>query len=295
MINQRGWVLWLLLAIACGGKSRAEGHATGSAGDTGASAGNANGGATSTGNAGAGNAGAGNASAGNAGSCPDNSAEPSEGAACPAPGMSCPGYGTLSCPLTAVCSADSKWQINCPSTMPFGPCTCPHHDYGRAPDEHRTAAVDCSHTRAASLTTPNGAAFPNGECSQDSDCVNSALGENGRCVQRGPLPGYTCSYDACFTDSACEKGSVCQCREPADGVDPNYCTTPSTCRVDADCGDNGYCSPSQAHEWCGTFYACHTPHDDCLNDSDCGPDTHCDFDMNAKHWVCANLCGAVPP
>ena len=302
MMNQRGWVLWVFLAVACGGKSRADGSSTSGAGDTGAGAGNASGGAPSTDSSGAGNAGAGNASAGNAGSCPDNSSEPVEGAACPAPGMSCPGYGALSCPLTAVCSAESKWRINCPSTMMFGPCSCPHHDYGRAPNEHRRAAIGCSHTRAASITTPGancltldgGSTCPNSECSQDSDCVNSALGDNGRCVQRGPLPGSTCSYDTCFADSACAAGSVCQCREPSDSVDANYCTTPSTCRIDADCGDSGYCSPSQSHEWCGTFYACHTPNDECLNDSDCGTGMRCDFDTNARHWVCGNLCGPVP-
>ena len=27
---------------------------------------------------------------------------------------------------------------------------------------------------------------------------------------------------------------------------------------------------------------CHTPSDECLNDNDCGPNTHCDFDTKAK-------------
>ncbi|MEI9937329.1 MAG: hypothetical protein WDO69_08890 [Pseudomonadota bacterium] len=294
MMKRHGWVLWVFLAVACGGKARGDGSSIGGAEQTGAGGDNANGGAATTGNSGAGNS-----TAGNAGSCPDNlpSAEPSEGAACPTPGVSCSGYGSLSCPLTAVCGPDSKWQINCPSAMAFGPCSCPHHDYGRAPNEHRATAPSCSHTRAASIPVPddNCPLCPNSECNRDSDCADSALGSNGRCVQRGPLPGYTCSYDTCFTDSACAKGSVCQCREPAGGVDANYCTTPSNCRVDADCGKDGYCSPSQSHEWCGTFYACHTPNDECASDSDCGTDTHCDFDTDAMHWVCGNLCGAVPP
>jgi len=109
------------------------------------------------------------------------------------------------------------------------------------------------------------------------------------------VPGYTCSYDTCFTDADCEAGAVCRCRENPDGDEANYCTHASNCRVDADCGPNGYCSPSQAHEWCATFYACHTPSDECTNDADCGPNTHCDFDSDAKHWVCANRCGPVPP
>ena len=131
----------------------------------------------------------------------------------------------------------------------------------------------------------DGGSGPNGECSRDADCVNSALGENGRCLQLGPLPGYTCSYDTCFADSTCAKDSVCQCRNPATGAYGNYCTAHSNCRIDADCGSNGYCSPSQSH----------TPDDECLNDTDCAAGTHCDFDVNEKHWVCGNWCGPVPP
>ena len=295
MMRQVSWVLSILLAVACGGRSRVDGNATGGSGDTRAGAANASGGASGAGSSGAGSSGAGSSGAGNTGSCPDS--EPSEGASCPSPGVSCNAYGSLSCPETALCSADSKWRINCPGGSMLGACSCPHHDYGHPPNEHRATAVECSHTRAASLPTPNGncggATCPNSDCSQDSDCVDGAQGTNGRCLQRGPLAGLTCSYDACFADTACVNGSVCQCREPLDGVEPNYCTA-GNCRIDADCGMNGYCSPSQAHEWCSTFYACHTPNDECTNDSDCGADTHCDFAMTEKRWVCANLCGPVP-
>jgi len=284
------WILSVFLAVACGGKSRGDGSSTSRGGGTATVAGSSSGGAASTSNAGTGNA-----SAGNGGSCPHSKPAPDEGSACPTPGLSCPGYGTLSCPLTAVCGLDSKWQINCPSTMIFGPCSCPHHDFGRVPNEHRATASSCSHARAPGLEAADGSTLPNSECSKDADCMNAALGDNGRCVQSSPVPGHVCSYDACFEDSACANGSVCQCRQPTDGVAANYCTPTSNCRIDADCGDNGYCSPSQSHEWCGTFYACHTPNDECLNDNDCGTNLHCDFDDNAKHWVCANLCGPVPP
>jgi len=279
MIKNGAWVLWVFLAVACGGKSHVDAPSTGAAG------------------AGAGNAGAGNASAGNAGSCPESRPDsgPNEGEACSTPGVVCTGYGSLSCPLRAVCSPDSQWQIHCSSDRLFGPCSCPHPDPGPAPKEHRATAIRCSHTRGASLTRPNGSPFPNDECKQDSDCVDASLGDNGRCVQRGPIPGYTCSYDTCFEDSACAEGSVCQCRESPDSVQANYCAAPSTCRIDADCGENGYCSPSQSHEWCGAFYACHTSNDECTNDGDCDNYTHCDFDPSAKHWRCDNLCGALPP
>ncbi len=257
----------------------------------------------SGGTAGANTGGAGNAGTGSAEGCPDASSQPAEGAECPSPGLSCAGYGTLSCPLTAVCSAASTWQINCRSTMAFGPCACPQHDFGHVPSEHRATPVSCSHVRAPSLTLPSstcsgsgGSVCPNDECNQDSDCADGAQGESGRCVPRGRSPvGLTCSYDKCFDDSDCANNAVCLCRDPSDGVGANYCAPPGTCRVDSDCSENDYCSPSQAHEWCGPFYACHTPNDECVNDEDCGTNTHCDFDVNSMHWVCGNLCGPSPP
>ncbi|MES1179162.1 MAG: Dickkopf N-terminal cysteine-rich domain-containing protein [Myxococcales bacterium] len=296
MMHRGGWIFCALLLVACGGRSRNE-EGTASAG----------GGSSSTGSGGAGSGGAGSggasaARAGSAGSCPDDSAEPSEGAACPAPGLSCPGYGNLACPLTAVCNASSSWEVHCSSMMLFGPCSCPHPDPDRVPKEHRAAALTCSHTRAPNIepgesgcVTSDGSPCPNSQCNHDSDCTDATQGANGRCVETGPIFGFSCSYDTCFADADCGNGSVCQCREPADSVTANYCTAPLDCRVDGDCGVHGYCSPSQAHEWCGTFYACHTLDDECTDDSDCGSGTHCDFDRNAHHWVCGNLCGAVPP
>jgi hypothetical protein len=184
--------------------------------------------------------------------------------------------------------------------MIFGPCSCPHPISARVPTDHRAAPLPaCSHSRAASPTSPDGTCAtadagicPGSQCSQDSQCLS---GTNGRCLQSGPIPGLACDYDTCFSDSDCALGSVCQCRGPSDGLNANYCTKQSNCQVDADCGVNGYCSPSQAHEWCRTFYACHTPDDQCLNDSDCPAGTHCDYDEAAKHWVCDNRCGPVPP
>ena len=31
------------------------------------------------------------------------------------------------------------------------------------------------------------------------------------------------------------------------------------------------------------------PNDECVNDKACGSATHCDFDVNAKHWRCGDL------
>ncbi|MEP7051162.1 MAG: Dickkopf N-terminal cysteine-rich domain-containing protein [Pseudomonadota bacterium] len=113
------------------------------------------------------------------------------------------------------------------------------------------------------------------------------------------MPGFggtsACNYDECFTDSDCGQGSVCQCRDPADGNEANYCTKVNGCVTDADCGADGYCSPSQAHEWCSAFYVCHSAQDECLNDGDCAQEVHCDFDAGLQHWACGNGCGGPPP
>ena len=75
---------------------------------------------------------------------------------------------------------------------------------------------------------------------------------------------------------------------------PNYCVSGSDCRVDADCGPGGFCSPSQFDQWCGPTYHCHRPSDICIDDSDC-IGTGCNFDSQSGHWSCGGDCGPVPP
>ncbi|HKU40744.1 MAG TPA: hypothetical protein VJR89_21435, partial [Polyangiales bacterium] len=53
--------------------------------------------------------------------------------------------------------------------------------------------------------------------------------------------------------------------------DNNRCLA-GNCRVDADCGQSGYCSPSFGS--CGSLdgvvaYYCHTCQDECIDDEDC--------------------------
>jgi hypothetical protein len=65
------------------------------------------------------------------------------------------------------------------------------------------------------------------------------------------------------------------------------------CQIDADCGDGGYCSPTQGD--CGSYsgiigYYCHTPADTCVNDSECsdperGPG-YCMYRPELGHWQC---------
>ncbi|HEY2902752.1 MAG TPA: hypothetical protein VGL59_19380, partial [Polyangia bacterium] len=62
--------------------------------------------------------------------------------------------------------------------------------------------------------------------------------------------------------------------------------------VDADCGGNGYCSPT-VDFGCGQFigvvgYYCHTGEDTCTNDADCtnsgGGD--CRYNPAVGNWSC---------
>jgi hypothetical protein len=87
----------------------------------------------------------------------------------------------------------------------------------------------------------------------------------------------------------------CSCRESATSSSANFCISGSHCAVDADCGPNGYCSPSTFHGWCGsTLYFCHTPCDTCADDNDCLAGTWCNY--VGGRWACnGDNCGPAPP
>jgi hypothetical protein len=71
------------------------------------------------------------------------------------------------------------------------------------------------------------------------------------------------------------------------------------CRVDADCGAGGYCSPAENTSSCGNLlgYYCHTASDQCLDDTDCtggGAGAQvCTYVSSAGNWQCKTegLCG----
>jgi hypothetical protein len=132
-------------------------------------------------------------------------------------------------------------------------------------------------------------------CLADSDCT---AGSNGRCDSAfRNIYSCVCSYDTCTTDADCAQlGGPCQCRPEAQTAGQgiaapmttatNFCLG-GNCRVDADCGPGGYCSPSFGS--CGAFggvvgYYCHTAHDKCIDDADCSID--CRFDPMTNVWAC---------
>lgn len=180
----------------------------------------------------------------------------------------------------------------------------------RVPQKHRASSSVCPSERGASGADAgqcDDAGFC--ECSRDADCT---AGSNGRCEFA------RCYYDDCFSDSDCPNNRVCQCRGSASDLWPNTCETTGNCRVDADCGPGGYCSPSHVGDRCvclsavlcsdashcspgpcvcgdscGHGYYCHTTSDTCIDDNDCKTGGTCSYDTLSQHFQCAS-CWPVP-
>ena len=133
---------------------------------------------------------------------------------------------------------------------------------------------------------------------QYADCTQ---GTNGRCLPpQGNIAGDFCSYDECATDAECTGGAVCLCGASlgtvgTDGTPTrtgNRCVK-SGCRLDADCGAGGFCSPTY-DTFCGPRngvqgYDCHTPNDECTNDDQCteGGAGYCAFQPTLGRWKCS--------
>lgn len=138
------------------------------------------------------------------------------------------------------------------------------------------------------LTYPEPFENQSGEgCESHDDCTE---GRNGRC---SPMRfGFECTYDDCLSDSDCPPDHLCECEAATTWTDRNACL-PGNCRVDSDCGDGGFCSPTFGS--CGSYsdvigYYCRTPDDECLNDSECvdeqGFPGYCMYEPQVAHWIC---------
>ncbi|MDB4981872.1 MAG: hypothetical protein JWM82_2624, partial [Myxococcales bacterium] len=130
------------------------------------------------------------------------------------------------------------------------------------------------------------------------------VGLRGRCLQgSGPACNTSCSYDQCATDADCPGNTPCSCRSSDSETAPNLCLSGGNCRIDADCGEGGYCSRSVPSDRCnghflfcevkcGTGYFCHTSKDTCANDTDCGGG-FCGYDLDSQSWACiAGACSS---
>jgi len=160
------------------------------------------------------------------------------------------------------------------------------------PVNHRPSDAQCMTTAPAGDCSFNN---PGASCHSDADC--SEAGPNGRCVVPNGPPTCFCTSDSCAGDTACMMGQTCACHGSAYAAGLGNTCMPGDCRVDADCGAGGYCSPSAATNTCGTLsgYYCHTPKDQCTNDSDCATSqqgTMCIYSPGTGSWSCqqSGLC-----
>ena len=153
------------------------------------------------------------------------------------------------------------------------------------PVDHRAADVPCPLSPPLSATP----------CDAAADCPAVA---HVACIpyDDAGTPSF-CNADVCNVDSACADGGVCLCGSDSTAttaVTPNVCLSAGNCRLDSDCPKVPYCSPSSVG--CGTAfsYYCHTPNDECGNDTDCRDDQFCQYAPGAGKWTCvsAGACAA---
>jgi hypothetical protein len=180
------------------------------------------------------------------------------------------------------------------------------HPLTTVPSQHRTAAMACSSAAAAAglptrgydggvrgpVDSDGGATIG---CSTSASCPACPNGLTDRCFSSGGAGqsgASSCRCDECNSDQDCGPTGVCAC----EGADPgqtgtvgDFCVS-ANCRVDADCGPGGFCSPT----WFSQFavlviegYYCHTPNDQCHDDSDCGS-SRCSYSLEAGLWICFN-------
>ena len=156
------------------------------------------------------------------------------------------------------------------------------------PLNHRAVAAACDNERSTALPViPDQYSGPT-DCTVHEDCL---AGTNGRCVGN-THDGFYCTYDACFADTDCG-AFVCACGGGFRS-DDNVCLHQGNCRVDANCGAGGFCSPTFGD--CGDFsgvvaYYCHTAGDECVDDADCGNvgagGPYCAYNAIAGKWLCS--------
>jgi len=157
------------------------------------------------------------------------------------------------------------------------------------PLNHRPNDAQCLQSPAAGTcqAPPEDAGFG---CSADSQCTS---GTNGRCQNNLGPAGCSCTYDTCASDSACPTGDLCVCHGSPYAYGAGNTCMPGNCRIDSDCGAQGYCSPAHGTANCGgvSGYYCHTPSDECVNDTDCstGNPSACTWSSSLSRWTCQEM------
>jgi hypothetical protein len=126
-------------------------------------------------------------------------------------------------------------------------------------------------------------------CTTSADCRTDAAATGLNFCLKG-----RCSFDACVVDADCGSNAACICGD--DGmytggnasIHPNICV-PGDCRVDADCGPAGFCSPTSGYCGVPESYHCHRSADRCVDaEKDCAS---CGEDCVYSPAVGAFTCG----
>lgn len=158
---------------------------------------------------------------------------------------------------------------------------------------HRAQALACSPTSADQFPTIDGGTRAM-SCTTDADCVQDGGYNPFRYCFQG-----LCRVDQCLVDGDCSTGQACGCSTQSGGTaaylfHTNLCV-PATCRVDADCGASGLCSPAIG-DYCTSLvgYHCRSAADTCRTDADChsvmdGGITvlsSCRYAPDVHHWQC---------
>jgi hypothetical protein len=138
-------------------------------------------------------------------------------------------------------------------------------------------------------------------CRSDADCSKQP---HGFCSEARHLAGYCGCFYGCMQDSDCDAGNVCFCGTPV-----GHCV-PATCKDDTTCSQGNLCASylapcvpgmltsggacTGAVNGCFSGFACQTPSDECLYDTDCLPNNgRCE--LHGDHRVCAPTCPGPPP
>ena len=126
-----------------------------------------------------------------------------------------------------------------------------------------------------------------GQCSSDAECQGMG---RGICAQTHHLTGLCgCFPGLCFQDSDCMGGSICECTSEGYG----RCVQ-SACTDDAACPAGQACASATVVGGCSstTQFACTSPQDQCLADSDCGTGNQCVLQNGAR--ACMPQCVQHP-
>lgn len=129
----------------------------------------------------------------------------------------------------------------------------------------------------------------------DMELVATYNSRGGVSARHRPSAG-TCGndhpYDFCFDDGKCATGGPCLCGGRPDSYGWNICLD-GNCTIDGDCGEAGRCSPTL--DPCDDSHIsgqyCHTPEDECDDDTDCLSGVHCKYVEERGRWACAGTSG----